>query len=75
MLKYTCVSSYYYTGLPRSGKTFWKMKKIPGQGKVREFHLQSGKSSKNEKAMEKSGKIKVFPKKLLVKGFWKFYFP
>ena len=24
-------------GLPRSGKKFWKMKKFPGQGKVREF--------------------------------------
>ena len=31
------------TGLPRSGKKFWKMKKIPGQGKVRELHFQSGK--------------------------------
>ena len=31
------------TGLPRSGKKFWKMKNFPGQGKVRELHLQSGK--------------------------------
>ena len=24
-------------GLPGSGKKFWKMKNVPGQGKVREF--------------------------------------
>ena len=38
-------------------------KKIPGQGKVREFHFQSGKSRKNEKVMEKSGNFKVFQKR------------
>ena len=25
------------SGLPRSGKNIWKMKFLPGQGKVREF--------------------------------------
>ena len=40
-----------YTGLPRSGKKFWKMKNFPGQGKVRELHFQSGKfKKKNEKS-------------------------
>ena len=29
-----------------SGKKFWKTKKIPGQGKVRELHFQSGKLKK-----------------------------
>ena len=38
------------TGLPRSGKKFWKMKNVPGQGKVGEFHFQSGKFRKNEKS-------------------------
>ena len=43
------------------GKTFWKIKKIPGQGKVREFHFQSGKSRKKKK--EKSqGKSKFSQK-------------
>ena len=54
-----------YPGLPRSGKTFWKMKKIPGQGKVREFHFQSGKSRKNEK--KSHGKVREnqsFPHKV-----------
>ena len=38
------------TGLPRSGKKFWKMKNFPGQGKVRELHFQLGKfKKKNEK--------------------------
>ena len=27
------------TGLPWSGKKFWKMKNFPGQGKVRELHF------------------------------------
>ena len=38
------------TGLPRSGKKFWKMKNFPSQGKVRELHFQSGKFKKNEKS-------------------------
>ena len=37
-------------------------KKNPGQGKVREFHFQSGKSRKNEKKSWKSqGKSKFSP--------------
>ena len=47
------------TGLPRSGKKFWKMKNVPGQGKVREFHIQSGKFRKNEKS---HGKVREFQK-------------
>ena len=52
-----------YTGLPRSGKKFWKMKNFPGQGKVRELHFQSGKFKKNEKSHEKSGNSKIFLKR------------
>ena len=43
--------------LPQSGKKFWKMKKIPGQGKVRELHFQSGKFELNEKS---HGKVREF---------------
>ena len=50
-------------GLPRSGKKFWKMKKFPGQGKVRELHFQSGKFKKMKKVMEKSGNFKIFLKR------------
>ena len=54
---------YSHTGLPRSGKKFWKMKKFPGQGKVRELHFQSGKFKKKiKKVMEKSGNFKTFLK-------------
>ena len=38
----SCVVKSSYSGLPRSGKKFWKMKNFPGQGKVRELHFQSG---------------------------------
>ena len=48
--------------------------KIPGQGKVREFHFQSGKFRKNEKSGKSQG-ISKFTKKMLVTGFWKFDFP
>ena len=47
-------------GLPRSGNKFWKMKNLPGQGKVRELHLQSGKFKKNEKSSGKSQGISKF---------------
>ena len=46
-------------GLPWSGKKFWKMKNVPGQGKVREFHFQSGKFRTNEKS---HGKVREFQK-------------
>ena len=52
-----------FTGLPQSGKKFWKMKKIPGQGKVRELHFQSGKFKKMKKVLEKSGNFKIFLKR------------
>ena len=51
-----------YAGLPPSGKKLLKMKNVPGQGKVREFHFQSGKFRKNQKSQ---GIFKKF-KKLLV---------
>ena len=35
-------------------------------GKVWEFHFQSGKFRKMSKVREKSGNLKIFPKKLLV---------
>ena len=57
------------TGLPRSGKKFWKMKmkNFPGQGKVRELHFQSGKfKKKNEKSHGKVREFQNFPKKMLV---------
>ena len=57
---------YKISGLPRSGKKFWKMKKIPGQGKVRELHFQSGKFKKNEKSHGKVREFQNFPKKMLV---------
>ena len=54
-------------GLPRSGKKFWKMKKFPGQGKVREIHFQSGKfKKKNEKSHGKVREFQNFPKRMLV---------
>ena len=43
------VFSQNNSGLPRSGKKVLKMKKNPGQGKVREFHFQSGKYRKIKK--------------------------
>ena len=49
-------------GLPRSGKKFWKMKKIPGQGitfSVREI-------LKKEKSHGKVREFQNFPKKMLV---------
>ena len=52
------------SGLPQSGKTFWKIKKIPSQGNVREFHFQSGKSRKNEKSHGKVRENQSFPKKV-----------
>ena len=41
------------TGLPHAGKKFWKMKKIPGQGKVGEFHNSQGNLEKNKKKFSK----------------------
>ena len=46
------VFSQNTSGLPLSGKKILKMKNFPGQGKVREFHFQSGKYRKNEKSQE-----------------------
>ena len=59
----TLFASILNSGLPRSGKKFWKMKNFPGQGKVRELHFQSGKSKKMKKVMEKSGNFKIFLKR------------
>ena len=55
------IGIYTYTGLPQSGKKFWKI--FPGQGKVRELHFQLGKFKKKmKKVMEKSGNFKIFKK-------------
>ena len=54
------------TGLPRSGKKFWKMKNFPGQGKVRELHFQSGKFKKMKKSHGKVREFQNFSKKMLV---------
>ena len=56
------------TGLPRSVKTVWKMKKNPGQGKVREFHFSRGNLEKNGKKSEI-----FYPKKLIVNMFLEIY--
>ena len=61
------------SGLPWSGKKFWKMKNVPGQGKVREFHFQSGKFRKNEKSQGKVREFQKFQKKLLVNWFLVFH--
>ena len=58
------IGIYTYTGLPRSGKKFWKI--FTGQGKVRELHFQSGKFKRNEKSHGKVREFQNFPKKMLV---------
>ena len=50
-------------GLLRSEKKFWKIKKIPGQGKVEEFHFQAEILRKNGKKSWKSQGISKFSKK------------
>ena len=50
------------TGLPRSGKTIWKMKFFPGQGKVREFCGWPGKFRKD---LESQEKVREFENKWL----------
>ena len=55
------------TGLPRSGKKVWKIKKFPGQGKVREFQFWSGKFRKNDKSQGKAREFEKFQKKLIGK--------
>ena len=45
---------------------FWKMKKIPEQGKVREFYFQSGEFKKIEKSHGKVREFQNFPKKMIV---------
>ena len=42
--------SYSSSGLPLSRENVWKMKKFPGQRKVREFLFHSGKFRKNVKS-------------------------
>ena len=44
----------------------WKMKKIPGHGKVREFQFQSGKFRKMKESHGKVREFQNFPKKLQV---------
>ena len=60
------IGSGSISGLPRSGKKFWKMKNFPGQGKVRELHFQSGKFKKMKKSHGKVREFQNFPKKMLV---------
>ena len=43
--------------LPRSGKTIWKMKFFPGQGKVKEFCGWPGKLRNN---LESQRKVREF---------------
>ena len=51
------------SGLPRSGKNFWKMNIFPGQGKLREFCGWSGKLGKD---LESQGKVREFENKWLL---------
>ena len=51
---------YHITGLPRSGKSVWKMKLFPGQGKIREF---CGWSGKFRKALGSQGKVRELENK------------
>ena len=47
------------TGFPRSGKSQGKIKKVQGQGKVREFCFWSGKFEILAKVREKSGNFRI----------------
>ena len=49
-----------FSGLPRSGKKFWKMNNFPGQGKVRDYIFSQGKFKNMKKVMEKSGNFNFF---------------
>ena len=49
-----------------SGKKFWRMKKIPGQGISGNYIFSQGNLKEMKKVMEKSGNFKFFPKKMLV---------
>ena len=55
----SCRVIFNYLGLPRSRKKVWKMKKIPGQGKVGEFPFQSGKFRRKKKKIEKSRNFRI----------------
>ena len=48
-----------FTGFPRSGKSQGKIKKVQGQGKVREFCFWSGKFEILAKVREKSGNFRI----------------
>ena len=50
------------SGLPQSGKNIWKMKFLPGQGKVREICEWSGKFRND---LENLGKVREFENKWL----------
>ena len=55
------------SGLPWSGEKNLENEKIPGQGKVRELHFQSGKlKKKNKKSHGNVREFQNFPKKMLV---------
>ena len=54
-----------FTGLPRSGKKFWKM----FREKSGNFFFSQGNLEKMKKVMEKSGNFKNL-KKLQLTGFW-----
>ena len=45
------------TRFPRSGKSQWKMKKVQGQGKVREFRVESGKFEILEEVRKSQGTL------------------
>ena len=51
--------SLFISGFPRSGKSQGKIKKVQGQGKVREFCFWSGKFEILAKVREKSGNFRI----------------
>ena len=55
----TILLNHLKTGFPRSGKSQGKIKKVQGQGKVREFCFWSGKFEILAKVREKSGNFRI----------------
>ena len=51
--------SLHGTGLPRSGKKFWKMKNFPGQGKVRKLHFHLSQCQNSSKFLSVSYLMKT----------------
>ena len=55
-----------FTGLPRSGKKFWKMKIFQVREKSGNYIFSQGNFKKNDKSHGKVREFQNFPKKMLV---------